>query len=172
MAQSDTDQEPYYFPSQAWFAEYRDRINRDEEYAEAASDWGTDFNGDFVFEMTDMPVDELDTEAMPDGLATELDRYVQERDGEYVGYGFLGLEGGECTAAELVEGPDAVDAGFTLSADNDTWKRLMRGELGVVDGMMSGHFEIDGDMQKVMQYSQAAIVMTETAGEVDTEFEY
>jgi len=171
MARTDTDQaETYYFPSQSWFAEYRERINADDEYAETAADWGTDFNGDFVFKMEEMPIDDLDTGAMPDSLATELDRYVQEEDGEYVGYAFLGLEAGECTAAELVEGPESVDAGFTLSADNETWKRLMQGELGVVDGMMSGHFEIDGDMQKVMQYSQAAVRLTETAAEIDAEF--
>jgi len=171
MADTDTDRaETYYFPSQAWFAEYRDRINQDDEYAEAAADWGTDFNGDFVFEMEEMPIDDLDTDAMPDSLAADLDQYVQEAEGSYVGYAFLGLEGGECTAAELVEGPDEVDAGFTLSADNDTWKRLMQGELGVVDGMMSGRFEIDGDMQKVMQYSQAAVRLTETAADIDAEF--
>ncbi len=171
MAHSDTDEaETYYFPSQAWFAEYRERINDDDEYAEAASDWGTDFDGDFVFRMEGMPVEDLDTDAMPESLAAELDRYVREEDGSHVGYAFLGLEGGKCTAAELVEDPDEVDAGFTLAADNDTWKRLMAGELGVVDGMMSGHFEIDGDMQKVMQYSQAAVRLTETAADIDAEF--
>jgi putative sterol carrier protein len=171
MVRSDTaDAESYYFPSQAWFSEYRERINDDAAYAEQAADWGTEFNGDFVFEMADMPVEELDTDAMPDDLAQELDRYVRAEDGSYVGYAFLGLEGGECTAARLIEGPEEVEAGFTLSADHDTWKQLMAGEVGVVDGVMSGHFEIDGDMQKVMQYSQAAVRLTETAAEIDAEF--
>ena len=38
--------------------------------------------------------------------------------------------------------------------------------------MMSGEFEIEGDMQKVLQYSQAAVEMTETGRGIDTEFEY
>jgi hypothetical protein len=38
--------------------------------------------------------------------------------------------------------------------------------------MMDGTFELDGDMQKVMQYSQAAVVMTELASDIDTEFEF
>ena len=38
--------------------------------------------------------------------------------------------------------------------------------------MMDGTFDLDGDMQKVLQYSQAAVAMTEAAGDVDTEFEY
>jgi putative sterol carrier protein len=41
----------------------------------------------------------------------------------------------------------------------------MAGEIGVVDGMMPGHLEIDGDMQKSMQYSQAAVRLTETDAE-------
>ena len=52
MARPDqADTETYYFPSQAWFDEYRERINADDEYAEAAADWDIDFGGDFVFEM-------------------------------------------------------------------------------------------------------------------------
>ena len=85
-----------------------------------------------------MPIDSLDTDPMPDSLAAELDRYVREGDGSYVGDAFLGLEGGECPAARLVEGPDEVDPGVTLTADKDTWKQLMAGEIGVVDGMMPG----------------------------------
>lgn len=36
--------------------------------------------------------------------------------------------------------------------------------------MMSGHFDIDGDMQKVMQYSQTAVRLTKAAAEIDAEF--
>jgi len=174
MSQSDSaadpDAEPVYFPSQDWFAVYKRRINEDEEYAEQGSDWGVEFNGDFIFEMRDMPIDEMDTDAMPDGLRQELDQYVSEENGTYVGHSFVGLEGGKCTDARLVESPDEVDVGFVLSADNDTWKDLMRGDVGVVDGMMSGQFEIEGDMQKVMQYSQAAVTLTDIAAGIDAEF--
>jgi hypothetical protein len=37
---------------------------------------------------------------------------------------------------------------------------------------MGGQFELDGDMQKVLQYSDAAVVMTENAATIDTDFEY
>ena len=100
-----TDATPTYFPSQGWFDEYREPINDDNAYAEAAADWGVDFDGDFVFEMREMPVDDLEAAAMPDGLAAEPDRYVSEEDGDHVGYALLGLEGGECTDARLLEDP-------------------------------------------------------------------
>jgi putative sterol carrier protein len=159
-----------YFPSQAWFAEYEEQINDHDAYAEAASDWGVGFNGDFIFEMRDMPIDELDTEAMPESLRSDIEEYVQQEGEEYVGYGYLGLEGGECTEAYLVESEDEVDAGFKLTADNDTWKDLINGDIGAVDGIMSGSFDIDGDMQKVMQYSQAAVHLTESATRIDAEY--
>lgn len=159
-----------YFPSQAWFAEYRERINANDEYAESASDWGVGFNGDFIFEMRGLPVEELDTEAMPEALRDEIDQYVSKEGNEYVGYSLLGLEGGECTEARLIESEDDVDAGFKLAADNETWKRLMEGDIGAVDGIMSGEFDIEGDMQKVMQYSQASVHLTESAAEIDAEY--
>ena len=37
---------------------------------------------------------------------------------------------------------------------------------------MTGRFDIDGDMQKVLQYSEAALAMNETGREIDTEYEY
>jgi putative sterol carrier protein len=167
----DYDPDPLLFPSQAWFAEYEDEINNDAEYEETSEGWGVDFNGHFVFKMTEMPIDEMDTDAMPEYLQEELDQYVQESDGEgYVGHAFCGLEGGECTGAYLIESPDEVDEGFLLSATTENWKSLLRQEQGVIDGLMGGDFELDGDMQKVLQYSDAAVRLTELAGEPDAEF--
>jgi putative sterol carrier protein len=167
MSQPDNTADELIFPSQAWFQEYQQRINDNEQYAEMGADWGVDFNGDFIFEMRGMPVDALDIDAMPTSLQEDIDSYVNDENGTHVGYAFLGLEGGKCTDARLVEDEDEVDVGFKLIADNDTWKQLMKGELGVVDGMMSGHFDIEGDMQKVMQYSQAAVQLTESASDID-----
>jgi putative sterol carrier protein len=37
---------------------------------------------------------------------------------------------------------------------------------------MSGVFELDGDMQKVLQYSDAAVNMVETASQIETDYQY
>lgn len=170
-ADVDYDPETLVFPSQAWFAEYERRINDDEEYADTSEGWGTDFNGDFIFEMTDMPVEEMDTDAMPEYLREELDTYVTATDGKgHVGQAYCGLEDGDCTGAYLIEDASDVDNGFLLSATTETWESLLRQEIGVIDGLMGGDFELDGDMQKVLQYSDAAVRLTELAGEPDHEF--
>lgn len=138
-------------PSDAeeWVQEWRQNLNESEEYDDAGSGWGVGFNGDFLFEIR------------PDD--------VYDGDPFYL---FLELEDGTCDHAELVDDPDDVDWGFAFRGDYSDWKRLFAGEIGAVQGMMEGLFDLDGDQQKVMQYSNAAVIMTETANQIDTEFEY
>ena len=133
----------------AWIREWREQLNASEEYSEAGAGWGEGFNGSFLFDI------------QPD------DAY----DGDPV-YLYVDLEDGECTDARRVAGPGEVDWGFAYRGSYSDWKKLIHGEIGAIDGMMGGQFELDGDMQKVLQYSDAAVVMTENAGKVDTEFEY
>jgi putative sterol carrier protein len=159
------------FPSSDWFEAYKQGINGDDEYSDLSAGWGVEFNGDFIFKMTDMPVEDLDLEAMPEDLQTELDQYINESETEgYVGYSFVALEDGECTAAELIEDPEGVEEGFVLAGTYDTWVDLINGDVGAVDGMMSGQFELDGDMQKVLQYTDSATRLTDIAGDVDAVF--
>jgi putative sterol carrier protein len=154
------------FPSQAWFDQYKNAINENEEYGEAAADWGVGFDGDFLFITENMPIDGIDMDALPDDLREEMETYV---DGD-TGYTYVGLEGGNCTDAYLIEDPDDVEAGFILRADYDVWKQLLRGDIGAIDGMMSGKFDLEGDMNKVMQYSQAAATLTDISTSIDSYF--
>lgn len=159
------------FPSQAWFDEYKVQVNEDEEYTEKSEGWGVDFNGDFIFKMTDMPLDEVDIDAMPEDLQHEIDAYIQETADEgHMGMAFVSLEDGDCHEAKLIESVDEVDQGFIFTGTYDTWVELIRGNVGAVDGLMSGKFELDGDMQKILQYSDAATLLTEDAGKVDAVF--
>ena len=133
----------------AWITEYGELLDDNDDYDAASEGWGVGFDGDFLFVVE------------PDGTY----------DGEAV-YFFLGLEDGDCTAAYEVSDPDNEEYGFVFRGPYTNWRRLFEGELGPVDGMMSGEFEIEGDMQKVLQYSEAAVEMTETGRGIDTEFEY
>jgi len=138
-------------PSEAdeWIAEYQKKLNESDAYSEAGEGWGIGFNGDFIFEIR------------PDGTY----------DGESINL-FVGVKDGECHDAYVTDDPDGEDWGFAFRGDYDSWKQLIEGEVDPVEGMMDGTFDLDGDMQKVMQYSQAAVVMTENAAKIETEFEY
>jgi putative sterol carrier protein len=141
----------YKLPSEAdqWIAEYRDKLNESEEYTQAGEGWGVGFNGDFLFHI------------QPD------DSY----DGEPV-YLYIAVEDGSCHNSYVTEDPDGEDWGFAFRGGAENWKKLIESDLDPVEGMMDGTFDLDGDMQKVMQYSQAAVVMTELASDIDTEFEF
>lgn len=141
----------YRMPSEAdgWIAEYQERLNESDAYSEAGEGWGVGFNGDFIFHI------------QPD------DSY----DGEPV-YLYIAVEDGGCEAAYVTDDPDSEDWGFAFRGGATHWKRLIEGDLDPMEGMMDGSFDLDGDMQKVMQYSRAAVVMTELASEIDTEFEF
>lgn len=167
---SETDLDTLYFPSQEWFERYEEVIDDDPEYAELSEGWGVGFDGDLVFEMTEMPVDDLDVGAMPPYLREELDEYMTETDAGYTGYAYLGLEDGRCTGARLIDDPDAVDHGFRLSAANEDWEALLRGDIDVIQGLMAGTFELDGDMQKILQYTDAAQRLTQLAASIDAAF--
>jgi putative sterol carrier protein len=138
-------------PSEAdeWIAEYKDKLNESEEYSEAGQGWGLGFNGDFLFHI------------QPDEMYDDDPVYL-----------YIVVEDGSCHDAYVTEDPDGEDWGFAFRGEAANWKKLMEKEVDPVEGMMDGTFELDGDMQKVMQYSQAAVVMTELASDIDTEFEF
>jgi putative sterol carrier protein len=134
------------FPSEEWMKEYKERVDASESYAETGAGWGVDFNGDFLY------VIEAD------------DRLPETR------YFFIGLEDGAATEAMEVDDPDEVDAGFVLRGAYSDWIDLNNGDIGAVDGMMSGVFELEGDMQKVMQYTEAAVDLTDISSSIPTNY--
>jgi putative sterol carrier protein len=146
------------FPSDEWIDEWKEQLNDNDSYAEQADDWGVGWNGDFIFTIG---VDEEAKDEFPELVG----------DNDKVHY-FIGLEGGECTEAYQVDDLDEVDYGFEIIGPYENWKALAQGEIGAIDSLMSGQFELNGDMQRVMQYSDGAVEMVETATDIETNFIY
>lgn len=61
-----------WFPSREWLAAYRERLNNNETYGEVSEGWGVDFEGDFIFEITELPVEETTIGDLPDSLSGTL----------------------------------------------------------------------------------------------------
>jgi putative sterol carrier protein len=243
------------FPTQEWLNGYRDAVNEDEKYAEYASDWGDGWNGDFIFEIRGLPLDEHTVSDLPDDLLAlrrvpegawegvdegaretvlkeygdvpvsalsdeipeaaldslpnelgglleeaedffeddpgldeaadelpdELRRVLPPRLDELMGqleelvtdegrvYAHLGLEGGRCTEVDVVGGRDDSDAAFVLYGEYDDWKNLVEGE-DPINLVMSGKLELDGDLNRVMEYAEAAQRLAGVASETETEY--
>ncbi|MFC4438611.1 MULTISPECIES: FAD-dependent monooxygenase family protein [Natrialbaceae] len=61
-----------WFPSGEWLEEYRANLNEDDAYAAESDGWGVDFNGDFLFVLTRLPLEETTFEDLPDELTADL----------------------------------------------------------------------------------------------------
>jgi len=136
------------FPTDEWIREWEESLQNNEAYQDASEGWGVDFDGDFIFHLV------------------ADDRLPEDR------HFFIGLEDGDVYDCREIDGPEEVDYGFIYRGDYSDWVDLTKGQVGAIDGMMSGVFELDGDMQKVLQYSDAAVAMVETASDIDTDYEY
>lgn len=72
-----------WFPSREWLATYRDRLNENETYEEQSEGWGVDFDGSFIFEITNLPVAETTVAELPAELSEtfrdRLESISQER---------------------------------------------------------------------------------------------
>jgi len=229
-----------YWPTTAWLDRFEQELTESKELSTVMSGWGQGFNGDFVFHIEDLPIEENTVQDLPrevwkaldigirqlpdeiletvledapevvqegiearegplseraanelletpiiespdrvwpglrrvmpevlEFLLEELEDHVTD-DGDV--YAWIGLEDGDCTGTDTLMGLEERDKGFVLHGDYESWVRLVTAELDVVEGIMSGEFELDGDMQKILQYTDAQLLMTDVAAETDKRF--
>jgi hypothetical protein len=57
-----------WFPTVEWYDEYRGILNDNPRFRNLIRDWGEEFNGSFVFEIRDIPVDEHTLDDIPDEM--------------------------------------------------------------------------------------------------------
>lgn len=112
---------------------------------------------------------ELEAEIPP--ILLELIEQTEEHivDGSTV-FTYLGLHDGGCPEVDILTSLDEREYGFVIKGDYEQWKALVSGEANVISQIMGGDMEVDGDMQKILQYSDAAVVMTETSAETESRF--
>jgi len=134
--------EKFKFPSEEWIKAYKEELNKNEAYAEAAKDW----EGDFLFIVT------------PDeGLDKEMVFYVD-------------LWHGKCRDAYLVSNREAKAAEFVYEGPYSNWKKLIMGQLDPIQSLLMRKFKLKGNMAKIMRYTKAASELVKTASKVPTEF--
>jgi putative sterol carrier protein len=132
------------FPSDEWFAIYRDRINASTEYREAAATWEDPVA--FVFE------------AEPDhGVPEDL-------------WALMDLWHGECREARMLDASEGEGAPYVIRAPYSRWKEVLRGDLDPVKGMMQGKLKLQGDLAMIVRYVRAANELVHLTTEVPTQF--
>lgn len=83
---------------------------------------------------------------------------------------WLDLDRGRCRSAHLVPAAEAAAASFEISADYESWKAVLRRELGPVAGIMRGKLTLRGSLAIVVRNISTAEALVEAATTVPTRF--
>jgi len=132
----------FKFPSDEWIKAYKEELNKNEAYAEAAKDW----EGDFLFIVT--PDEDLDKEMVF----------------------YVDLWHGKCRDAYMLPSREAKAAEFVYEGQYSNWKKLIMGQLDPIQSLLMRKFKLKGNMAKIMRYTKAASELVKTASRVPTEF--
>lgn len=71
-----------WFPSEQWLERYRENLNANERYAADSEGWGVDFDGDFLFVVQNLPLEETTVGDLPDDLVDPLAAEIEALDGD------------------------------------------------------------------------------------------
>lgn len=85
-------------------------------------------------------------------------------------YAYLDLSDGRCRDVAVLDDVDERDHGFVLRGRYDDWKDLVGGDANVIDQIMGGRMDVGGDVQRILQYSDAAVAMTDVAAGTEPRF--
>ena len=130
------------FPSEGWIRAFKEELNRNKDYAEAAKDG----EGNFLFIVN--PDERLDQETIF----------------------YVDLWHGKCRDVGVVSSRDEKETEFVYEGPYGNWLRLIDGEIDPIKGIMMRKFKLRGDMSKIMRYTRAALELVKTASRVPTEF--
>ncbi|RXK48515.1 SCP2 sterol-binding domain-containing protein [Halorientalis pallida] len=229
-----------YFPTTAWLETYAERLCESEALDREMDGWGTDWNGDFVFEIRNLPIFENAVNDLPeelwrnlgdairslpdstleavlqtapeeiqanieartgtlqeraaaelletsidespekvwpglrnimpevlDDLVDELDEHVTD---EGHVFAWLNMVDGDCRETATMQSADERDHRVRLTGEYEDWKRLLSGELGLLDAVMGGTLNVTADMKNTLQYMDAQLVMVDVATQTDKRF--
>jgi putative sterol carrier protein len=129
------------FPSDEWVRRFKEELNKNKAYEDAAKTW----EGDFLFIIT------------PDeGLKRETVFYID-------------LWHGKCRDAYLVNGEKT--AAFLFKGPYSNWKKVITKELDPLRGLIRGMFTVEGDSRVILDQAKAAQELVNTAQKIPTVFE-
>ena len=84
--------------------------------------------------------------------------------------GYLDLWHGKCRGGGIVDTEKAASARYILRAPYRRWKEIVTGELDPVRAMIQGKLRVQGDLPTIVRYVDAANVLVQLTGEIDTYF--
>ena len=129
------------FPSEEWIKRFKEELNKNKAYEDAAKTW----EGDFLFVVT--PDEELKKETVF----------------------YVDLWHGKCRDAYLVQGKKK--AAFVFKGLYSNWKKVINKELDPLRGLIRGLFTVEGDSKTILDQSKAAQELVNTASRIPVVFQ-
>ncbi|MFX1470640.1 MAG: SCP2 sterol-binding domain-containing protein [Promethearchaeota archaeon] len=137
------------FGTQEWADAYKEAVNENENYRDAAGPEGfppNGWEGDFIFIVE--PAGNLDHEIRM----------------------FVGLYHGECTDAKVLKEGEDMEAAYEWAGSYDAWLQVLKKELDPIRGLLAGKFRLKGDMAKILKATRAALELVNSTTTIETEF--
>jgi len=131
------------FPSKEWAEELCQRVNADEEYGKAASDW--------------------------EGTFTIL---VEEEEGKLDKPFILWLDPwhGKIRGFEILESLDEKESNFILRGKYSVWKGVIEGKRDATKQMLAGKLRLKGSMAYILKKTKASNALMKIFTTMPTEF--
>lgn len=130
------------FPSEEWITLFKDSVNANAAYEDAAKTW----EGDFLFVV------------QPDSALKDQTVF------------YVDLWHGKCRDVALLKPGETKETAFIYEGPYGNWVRLIKKEIDPIQGLLTGKFKLKGDMLKVLRAVRAAKELVETASRVPTDF--
>jgi putative sterol carrier protein len=130
------------FPSHEWVVALCEALNNSPSYAEAAKNW----EGDFYFIVE------------PGGPLTQQAIL------------YMDLWHGKCRLAKGITDPSGMNPAFVMSANYDTWVKVIKAELDPIQGLMTRKLKLKGNMTMIMKNVKAAQELVKCCALVPTEW--
>jgi len=131
------------FPSKEWAEELYNRVNADEEYGRAASDW----EGTFT----------LLVKEEEDKLEKPFILWLDPWHGKVRGF-------------EILKDIDEKKSDFILEGDYSVWKGVLQGKKDATKQMMAGKLKLKGSMTYILKRAKASNALTKILTKIPTEF--
>lgn len=85
---------------------------------------------------------------------------------------YLDLKNGECKSVQLAEEEDFNRAAFSISANSETWRKILNKSLSPMQAMMMKKLTITkGNMSELLPYVNSLKELLNSAMNIDTDFE-
>ena len=130
------------FLSPEWAVAFKEALNNNPAYAEAARNW----EGDFYFTAVDVP-----------GKTGPVTMYAD-------------LWHGKCRNAYIVDDENAQKPAFKMTAPIGTWKKVMEKKMDPIQGLVTRQLKLQGDLVAIMRSVKAARELVNSLTRIDTQF--